>query len=43
MPERYEALGVEPATNTPAQFAAFMREDAERFSKLLKAAGVKAD
>lgn len=41
--ERYEALGVEPATNTPAQFAAFMREDAERFSKLLKAAGVKAD
>ena len=41
--ERYEALGVEPATNTPAQFTAFMREDAERFSKLLKAAGVKAD
>lgn len=41
--ERYEALGVEPATNTPAQFAAFMREDAERFSKLMKAAGVKAD
>ncbi|MBC7779567.1 MAG: tripartite tricarboxylate transporter substrate binding protein [Proteobacteria bacterium] len=41
--ERYEALGVEPTTNTPAQFAAFMREDAARFAKLLKAAGVKAD
>jgi tripartite-type tricarboxylate transporter receptor subunit TctC len=41
--ERYEGLGVEPATNTPAQFGAFMREDAERFSKLLKTAGVKAD
>jgi tripartite-type tricarboxylate transporter receptor subunit TctC len=41
--ERYEALGVEPATNTPAQFSAFIREDAERFAKLLKAAGVKAD
>jgi len=41
--DRYEALGVEPMTNTPAQFAAFIREDSARFAKLLKAAGVKAD
>jgi tripartite-type tricarboxylate transporter receptor subunit TctC len=40
---RLEALSAEPIGSTPAQMAAFMKEDAERWKKVIEAAGVKAE
>ena len=36
-------LSAEPVGSTPAQMAAFMKEDAERWRKVIRAAGVKLD
>jgi tripartite-type tricarboxylate transporter receptor subunit TctC len=36
-------LSAEPIGSTPAQMAAFMREDAERWRKVIRSAGVKID
>lgn len=41
--ERYAALGVEATGNTPAEFTAYIKSEAARFSKVLKEAGAKAD
>jgi tripartite-type tricarboxylate transporter receptor subunit TctC len=40
---RLSALSAEPVGNTPAEMAAFMREDAVRWKKIIEAAGVKGD
>ncbi|MGD9943393.1 MAG: tripartite tricarboxylate transporter substrate binding protein [Burkholderiaceae bacterium] len=41
--ERFVALGVEPASNTPEQFSSYLATDIERWAKVLKTAGVKVD
>jgi tripartite-type tricarboxylate transporter receptor subunit TctC len=41
--ERFASLGVQPVGNTPEQFAAVIREDLARWSKVIKAAGIKVD
>jgi tripartite-type tricarboxylate transporter receptor subunit TctC len=35
--------GAEPVGNTPAEFAAVMQEDFERYARLVKNSGAKAD
>jgi tripartite-type tricarboxylate transporter receptor subunit TctC len=39
--ERFASLGVQPVGNTPEQFAAEIREDLARWSKVIKAADIK--
>ena len=41
MRERMLGVGVEPAPSTPAEFRVFLKKETERFSKVLKDAGVK--
>ena len=41
--ERFAALAAEPATNTPEQFAAFLRQDMQDWAKVVKASGAKLD
>jgi tripartite-type tricarboxylate transporter receptor subunit TctC len=41
--ERYAGLGVEATSNTPAQFAEYIRAEAARFAKVLKDAGAKVE
>jgi tripartite-type tricarboxylate transporter receptor subunit TctC len=41
--KRLEALSAEPIASTPARMAAIMREDAERWRNVIRAAGVKPE
>jgi tripartite-type tricarboxylate transporter receptor subunit TctC len=41
--ERFASLGVQPVGSTPEQFAAVIREDLARWSKVIKAAGIKVE
>jgi tripartite-type tricarboxylate transporter receptor subunit TctC len=41
--KRFLAAGMEPAGNTPAQFAEFMKKQNDRYASIVKQAGVKAD
>jgi hypothetical protein len=41
--ERYTALGLEAVTSTPRGFADAIRSDLEKFSKLIKDAGIKTE
>jgi tripartite-type tricarboxylate transporter receptor subunit TctC len=41
--ERMLALGAEPSGNTPAQFAAFIRADQAKWSKLMRERGIVAE
>ena len=41
--EKLGALGIEAAPNSPEQFAALIREDVARWSKVVRDAGIKAD
>jgi tripartite-type tricarboxylate transporter receptor subunit TctC len=41
--KRLAELSAEPIANTPAQMAAFMREDTERWRKVIVSAGVKPE
>jgi tripartite-type tricarboxylate transporter receptor subunit TctC len=41
--ERFASLGVQPVGDTPAQFAATIRDDLARWSKVIKAAGIKVE
>lgn len=41
--KRFLAAGMEPAGNTPAEFAAFMRKQNERYGSIVKQAHVKLD
>jgi tripartite-type tricarboxylate transporter receptor subunit TctC len=36
-------LGTQPVSNTPAQFSALIRSEIERWTKVIKAAGIRAD
>jgi tripartite-type tricarboxylate transporter receptor subunit TctC len=38
-----DASGLYPATSTPAEFAAFIRREAERWSTVVKDSGMKYD
>ena len=40
---RLASFGFEPGGNTPEQFAAFIRSEMEKWSKLIKDAGIKVD
>jgi len=41
--ERFKALGAVPVGDTPAEFADFLRKDHERWARVIKASGVKAE
>jgi tripartite-type tricarboxylate transporter receptor subunit TctC len=41
--ERMEALGAEPAGNSPGEFARFIRDDQAKWSKLMREAGIKPE
>jgi tripartite-type tricarboxylate transporter receptor subunit TctC len=41
--EKMEAIGVEPVNETPEQFAAVLRADAEKWGRLVKELNIKAD
>ena len=41
--DTYLAEGVEPETNTPAEFAAFIRAEVTRWGQAVKAAGLGAN
>ena len=41
--ERFVSLGVEATSSTPEQFAAVIKSDAAKFSKIIKATGAKVD
>jgi tripartite-type tricarboxylate transporter receptor subunit TctC len=42
MVERFVTLGLDPVGNTPAEFARFIRADTDKWTKLVKALGIKA-
>jgi tripartite-type tricarboxylate transporter receptor subunit TctC len=41
--ERLAGLNVETAANTPAEFAAFLAAETEKWCRLVRAAGIKPD
>jgi len=41
--KRWETLGAIPVVSTPEQFNATIRSDADRYGKLLKAAGLNTN
>ena len=41
--ERFAALGVQPVGSTPAEFAALIRQDLERWTGVIKSAGIKLE
>ena len=41
--ERYIALGAEPFTNTPEQYATFIRKDMQDWAKVVKVSGTIVD
>jgi tripartite-type tricarboxylate transporter receptor subunit TctC len=40
---RYEQMGYDPIGNSAAEFGATLRADIEKFSRVIKAAGIKAE
>jgi tripartite-type tricarboxylate transporter receptor subunit TctC len=40
---RLAAQGIELATNSPAEFARFIREDNAKWGRIIKEAGIKGD
>jgi tripartite-type tricarboxylate transporter receptor subunit TctC len=41
--ERFTSLGMEPVGDTPEQFAAHIRNELDKYAKLVKASGAKID
>ena len=41
--EKMLALGAEPVGNTPEQFGAYVKAEAEKYAKVVKASGAKVD
>lgn len=40
---RFEAIGIDPVGNTPQQAGKFLDDEIAKWSKVIKAAGVKAE
>ena len=43
MKERFAKLGVDVAAGSPEQFASFLKGEVERWAKVIRDAGIKAD
>ena len=43
MQRRLVELSAEPVGNTPAEMAAFMKDEVERWRRVIRSAGVKVD
>jgi tripartite-type tricarboxylate transporter receptor subunit TctC len=43
MKEKLASVGIEPKTNTPAEFAGFIKSESARYSKVIKDAGIKPE
>jgi len=41
--QTFSKRGLEPQTNSPSEFSAFVRADLAKWAKIVKDAGVKAD
>ncbi len=41
--ERFSQQGVDPETNSPEQFARLIRDDYARWTKIIRATGIKLD
>jgi len=41
--QRSEATGSYPITSTPEEFSAFIREEAQRWSRVIRGANIKLD
>ena len=41
--ERFAAMGADPVGNTPAEFAAFLKTEMAKWSRLVKSAGIRAE
>ena len=41
--EQIAAQGIEPVSNTPAEFRAFVNSELEKWARVVKAAGIKGD
>ncbi|MBI4190594.1 MAG: tripartite tricarboxylate transporter substrate binding protein [Betaproteobacteria bacterium] len=41
--ERYASMGVEPVTGSPQEFGALLRSETEKWSRVIKSAGVRLD
>jgi len=41
--KRFADLGVEAVSSTPEQFASFIRAETEKYSKLIKEAGIRTE
>jgi tripartite-type tricarboxylate transporter receptor subunit TctC len=41
--ERLYSIGAEPMSNTPDEFAAYVRSEMTKWAKVVKAAGIKAE
>jgi tripartite-type tricarboxylate transporter receptor subunit TctC len=41
--ELFVKLGTQPTSNSPAEFAAFIKSEADKWGKVIKAAGIKAN
>jgi tripartite-type tricarboxylate transporter receptor subunit TctC len=41
--EKFATAGIDTTSNTPEQFAEFIKSEITRFSKVIKAAGIKPE
>mgnify|MGYP003942202633 CR=1 FL=1 len=41
--EELRSLGAEPVGSSPAEFAAYIRAEADKYARVIKASGAKAD
>ena len=41
--DRLQSMGIEVAGNSPAEFAAFMREESAKWGRIVKESGAKVD
>ncbi len=41
--EQIAAQGIEPVSNTPVEFRAFVNSELEKWARVVKAAGIKGD